>query len=71
MNINMEGGFYQGCAKKRGFNPGVFYHGGGFFPTTDYTLPTGIDTTSGCVYFSGDTKACRVKDLSDKMLSLD
>ena len=33
--------------------------------------PMGINTISGCVCLSGDTKACWVKDQSDKMLSFE
>ena len=33
MSINTEGGFFQGCAKKGGFNPGgVLSWGGSFLP---------------------------------------
>ena len=31
MSINTEGGFFQGCAKKGGFNPGGFFSWGRSF----------------------------------------
>ena len=41
MSVNTEGGFFQGCAKKGGFNPGgVLSWGGSFLPPrqTDFVL---------------------------------
>ena len=45
MSINTEGGFFQGCAKKGGFNPGgVLSWGGSFLP------PNNIDKNINIIF---------------------